>query len=186
MEFRNMVESDFSRVKVLNDEVFGWNYLDIEDIENACRKSFSLGLSSSFVIEDGGEIVGCRLTYAPGNWDTESYHPEKWGVPLEKVCYFKTNVIRPDLQGQGLGGQLLKKSIEISKRQGAVAGVADIWLNSPNNSSYRYFSKAGAQVVNIEQDVWIDFHTKKNPCSRCGAPCHCLGAEMILYFEETK
>jgi ribosomal protein S18 acetylase RimI-like enzyme len=183
MIYRVLRENDYEEVKRLSDAVFGLHYLTLEDIDNSYRKSCSKGLSSSFVLCDEDRIIGLRLTYAPGNWEIgPGFNPDKWKVPQDKVCYFQTNCIHPDYAGKGLGGELLKRSIEISKQQGAVAGLATIWLNSPHNSAFRYFSKAGGKVINIEQDRWSKYHTEDIPCGRCGARCECLGAEMILYF----
>ena len=183
LEIRDLDVSDFEEIKSLSDEVFGLHYLEISDLATVYNKTVLNSITSSFTLVEESKIIGFRLTYAPGTWYEEGkYSPEKWGVPIEKTCYFKTNCVHPDYSGKGLGPKLLQTSIEASKKQGAVSGVADIWLNSPHNSAYKCFSKAGGKVINIYQDRWINFHTLEKPCSRCGTPCRCLDAEMIIHF----
>lgn len=175
---------NLEEVKQLTDEVFGSNYLTIEDLRGGFVNSWRNGENCSFLMYDDGRLIGVRITCAPGRWVYEGYKVDAWKVDPEKVVYFQTICIHPDYSGKGLGQKLLDASIEASKEQDAVAGVANIWVNSPNNSAYRYFSKAGGQVINLKPDFWKYKHTEQVPCSRCGSPCLCTSAEMIIYFEE--
>ncbi len=175
-------EVHFKRMVPLLDLVIGTNFMNESKIKEIRQTGISNGLNSSFVLLAGEDVIGLRLTVAAGNWDCTRFSSKKWGVAPEKVCYFHLNCVHPKYRGGGWGQRLLQSSIEVVKQQGAVAGVADIWLNSPRNSAYRYFSRAGARVVNIEQDRWVNIHSEESPCNRCGPRCECLGAEMILYF----
>lgn len=182
-----MGESHFGSIRDLASEVFEPHYLTLTDIEEGYQKSCAKGPTSSFVVLLDGRLIGFRLTYGPGTWDiTRDYTPEKWNAAPEQVCYFKVACVHPDYSGLGLGQVLLDGAVGVSRRQGAIAGVADIWLNSPHNSAYKYFSKAGGEVVNIHHGRWAHRHSAENPCDICGPSCRCIGAEMILHFGEAK
>lgn len=186
MEIKELNISDFEDITNLSDKVFGISYIDIDQLCDIHTKTAVDNISSSFTLFDNGNIVGFRLTYAPETWYEHSAYlsPDKWKVPLENICYFKTNCVHPDYSGKGLGSKLLQTSIEASKRQGAKAGLTEVWLNSPHNSAYKCFSKVGGEVINIYQDRWNSYHTPNKPCVRCRNICNCLAAEMIIYFEE--
>lgn len=180
MKIRELKTSDFGPIQSLSDSVFGLGYIDKNTLNLVGERTCRNGITSSFVLENEGEIIGFRLTYAAGTWleYTElNYTTDKWKLSVEEVCYFKVNCLHSDFRGKGLGQRLLETSISASMEQGAKAGVADIWLNSPNNSAYRYFERVGGEVVNIHHGRW-----RGNPCIRCYTECRCLGAEMILRF----
>ena len=188
----NIREDDFGKIIKLAEEVHGKNYVDYVSLEKTYRLSCSRGLCCSKVIYDGsrekGKLIGFRLTYAPGNWEADEWcSPEKWKVPPEKICYFKNVTLAPNYRGLGLGGDLLKVSMGVAKQLGAEAGVAHIWMRSPNNAAYRYFSKAGGQDIRIWPSRWAgDYKTFGYECGNCGKDCDCPGTEMILYFGEQK
>jgi len=180
MEIRELKLTDFKGIESLAEVVFGEGYLDKNTLDLVWERTHKNDINSSFVLIEKDRVVGFRLTYAAGNWYEEgNYCPDRWGCPVEEVCYFKISCLDPDFRGRGLGQILLKNAIDASMAQGAKAGIADIWLNSPNNSAYKYFSRAGGEVVNIYHSRWSG-----KPCIRCGKSCECLGAEMILRFKE--
>ena len=188
MQIYNLREDDFEDVVALGNRINGDNYLDIDTCGKIMRRGCKLGLNCSYVAyeeERGSKLVGFRLTCAPGNWDIDHwFSPNKWKVPQEKVCLFKSNMVAEEYRGQGLGPLLLKHSIATAKQQGAVAGATHIWMQSPGNSAYKYFTKAGGEVVFIHPDRWHnDFADFGYICTICGEDCHCDGAEMILYFD---
>jgi len=181
----NLREDDFEKVVSLTHDVFDKNYTTLNKVEEVYRKGCSKGINASLVAYDGtredGRLVGLRLTYAPGNWEIDQWcSPELWRVPPDKVCYFKTNCIHPDYSGKGLGGTLIKKAIEAVKQQGAEAGIAHIWMNSPHNSAQRYFTKAGGELVKIWQDKWLEELPTSTPGRYTLADV--IAAEMIIYF----
>lgn len=188
MDVYNLREDDFDKVIALGERLNGKNYLDHSTLDGILRKSCRAGLNASFVAYKegrGSQLLAFRLTYAPGNWIPDKWLcPEKWQVPPEKVCYFKANMVDPEHQSQGVGSLMLKASIRIAKAQGAVAGVTHIWMQSPGNSAYKYFVKAGGEVLHIHPDRWNEDCEKGYNCIRCGNDCHCDGAEMILYFDK--
>ena len=186
VKLENMNVTHFKNVVSLGNKVFGNNYNTLKDLREDHPKSHPNETeTSNFVLLLGGKLVGFRITYGPGTWDIDNdYAPEKWNVPPEQVCYFKSACIDPEYQGQGFGQVLLNGAVARSKAQGAIAGIADIWLNSPNNSAYKYFSKAGGEVVNIHQDRYMEDYDSEGLCPVDGHPCRCIGAEMILHFGE--
>jgi len=183
-------EDDFPRILALGNKIYGDNYLSIPALETTFIKSKIKKRCCSFVLYDGvrakNNLVGFRLTYAPGNWEADAWcSPESWGVPIEKLCYFKTNTVDPHYQGKGLGSYLLDASKCATRSLGAVAGIAHIWLQSPNNSAFKYFTKNGGELIAVWQNKWTeDARVKGTICSVCGQHCVCSAAEMILHFGE--
>ena len=132
----------------------------------------------------GKELVGFRLTWAAGNWSLDEWcSPQLWGFSPDQVCYFKCNTVSETCRGKGVGSELLRLSIEQAKKQGSKAGLAHIWLASPGNSAYRYFSKCGGQVVKEHPGKWRELSLNDNyECPVCPGICECVAAEMLLRF----
>jgi ribosomal protein S18 acetylase RimI-like enzyme len=183
-------EDDFDGIIRLGDAVYGKNYLDHNTLEKIYRLSCSRGLCCSKVMYDSsrgvGKLIGFRLTYAPGTWQVDEWcSPQEWRVDSDKVCYFKSNTVDPNYQGMGIGSHLLEVSTHVAKNLGAEAGVAHIWMNSPESSAFRYFVKNGAQLVWVWPNRWSDKTLEYGSvCAHCGTPCECSAAEMIIYFGE--
>jgi hypothetical protein len=77
----------------------------------------------------------------------------------------------------------LKASIEKLKAMGAKAGLSHIWMQSPGNASFKYFTKAGGQLVKTHERRWfLDPTFKDYVCVLCGKDCYCSASEMILVF----
>lgn len=188
MRVFNLREQDLDKVEELGNLVHGANYQPTEFYENILKKSAVDGINSSFVAYDTltDDLIGFRVTYAPCNWDIDHWcTPDVWDVPPEKVCYFKSNTVHPDFQRRGLGSLMLSLAIDASKLQGAEAGLAHIWMGSPGNSAYKYFCKAGAEVIRVYEDRWrSDFKDFGFVCATDGTDCHCSGSEMLLRFEK--
>jgi hypothetical protein len=157
-------EDDYDRIIELGGSVHGANYLDHRNLDKIYRKSCSRGLCCSYVMYDGfreqKQLVGFRLTYAPGTWEIDKWcSVEDWGVPPEKVCYFKSNTLDEKYR----------------------------WMESPGNSACRYFTKAGGQALWVWPSRWNEDCTNDGyDCIHCGTDCHCTATEMILYFGEQK
>ncbi len=188
-------EDDFTNIIKLGEKVHGVNYLNAAALEDIYRRSCVKGLCCSKVIYDGNRekesLVGFRLTYAPGTWEIDEWcSPKKWEVSPEKICYFKSGTLASNYRGQGIGGDLLRISVAVARRQGAEAGVTHIWMQSPHNSAYKYFSKAGGQLIRSWPYRWVEDLEKSGykciVCCKDGTEraCNCDGAEMILYFGE--
>jgi ribosomal protein S18 acetylase RimI-like enzyme len=188
---RFLREKEFDGIIELGNRVFGDNYLNQELLEEYLKRSTKDGINCSFslTLNEGDEVpervIGFRITWAPGSW-IDSYemelHPEEWGFDPEKVAYMKSNCLDEEFRGSGFGRMLLDRAIAETKRQGAEAALAHIWMHSPGNSAFRYFSRAGGKLVREYPGYWVDFHGEDSPCVRCGAGCQCTCAEMILDF----
>lgn len=175
----------FAAVIALGELVHGENYLNPDYLEAIYKKSQKNGVNCSLIALDGDKVVGFRLTYAHGQWPVDQWcTTEEWQVPADSVCYFKSNTLNPEYQGQGLGSKLLNASIQAAKQQGARAGLAHIWLGAPGNSAFKYFEKNGGRLVKTHPNRWTaESHQTGYDCVSCGFPCVCEAGEMILYFE---
>lgn len=190
MKIYNLREDDWDAVIRLGCRVHGENYLDRRSMEKIFFKGLSRGLNCSYVAYDGKRgdaLTGFRLTYAPGNWEIDKWcTPEKWEVPPEKVAYLKSITVAKEYRKHGLGTKLLNKSLETIRQMGGSAAVAHIWLQSPGNGAYKYFSKAGGQTIKVHANRWAeDVAIGNYICAVDGKDCRCNAAEMIIYLGET-
>jgi ribosomal protein S18 acetylase RimI-like enzyme len=191
----------FDAVIALGNQVHGDNYLDQSSLSDLYQRSWSNNINASWVAvlsldelrklnvsslrnTPDGYLIGFRLTIASNQWTPDKWClPLLWDVPKEHVCYFKCNTVDAELRGRGVGSRLLKKSIDTSRQQGALAGVAHIWLASPGNSALSYFKACGGQLVKEHTNRWQQYSIEDGyDCPVCGAICQCTAAEMILRF----
>ncbi|MBD3260340.1 MAG: GNAT family N-acetyltransferase [Candidatus Altiarchaeales archaeon] len=182
----------FQQVVDLGNKVHGDNYLSLKDMDEILEISQKNGRNASFVAltEDRGCLVGFRLAFAPGKWInrySKKLSPKLWPFPAEKIAYFKCNTVDARYRRRGIGKQLLYRSIQECKKQGAKAGIAHIWVNSPGNSAYNYFTRSGGKPLVMYRNYWAEEWRQKGAgCSACGKECGCSGIEMILKFSHFK
>ncbi len=176
----------FEPVIALGNYVHGDNYLDQQSAEKLYYSSFHNDINASWVALDENKLIGFRLTIAAPNWQTDKWcSPQKWQFPKEQVCYFKCNTVDEHYRGYGLGSKLLRYSVEQAKKQGSKAGLAHIWLASPGNSAYRYFSKCGGKTIQEHPGKWKQLALEEGYiCPVCPGICECVAAEMLLDFSE--
>lgn len=175
----------FSAVITLANQIHGDNYLDAVSLQNMQLQGVKLGTNASFVaLDEQGNVVGYRLSFAAGQWQPDIWCSQAlWPAPADKMAYFKSVGVAPSQRGKGVASGLLRQSVAALKQQGAEAGLAHIWRESPGNAAERYFSHAGAVLLKIHPDRWrhlsetIGYH-----CPRCGPLCRCSAAEMMLQF----
>lgn len=183
MQIRPLHLADLAQIKVFTDKTIGENYFSLEELNECYQKSILNGEMYSFVLEnDQGQIQGVRLAYPPGAWSKgkgTKLRPELWNVPQEKVGYFQSLFLSPDVRGSGWGPKLSDAVILHFKAIGTKAIVTHAWKESPNNSSIRYLIKYGFQEVATHPDYWIDVDYD---CIRDGKPCRCTAVEMIKYL----
>ncbi len=175
----------FAGVIKLGNRVHGDNYLDENSMEALYQGSFEGNINASYVAILDKQIIGFRLTLAARHWQLDKWcTPEKWSVPKSQVCYFKCNTVDPAFQAKGIGSTLLGLSIQQAKRQGAQAGLAHIWLASPGNSAFRYFSRCGGRLIQEHPGKWRDLSLYHGyQCPVCVSTCDCVAAEMMLDFD---
>ncbi len=175
----------FAAVQKLGNQVHGEGYLHPVVLAQYYQQGIKNGHNAGVVALDSQGLAGFRLAFAPGQWQPDQWcSPQLWQVQQSQVGYFKCNTVRPDLQGAGIGGELLRWSVAAFKAQGALAGVAHLWVQSPGNAAVRYFSKHGGQLVRIHPDKWRQDSLNGYECVRCGFDCHCDAAEMILHIAQ--
>lgn len=181
-----MHHDDFAAVLQLGNLVHGDGYLTPELLQQYFERGLAQQQNASFVAYAETQLVGFRLAFAAGHWQLDQWcSPELWSVPPEKVAYFKCNTVSPAQQGGGIGGQLLQLSIQALQQQGAIAGLAHLWQQSPGNAAVKYFSRHGGMLIKEHPDKWRAESLAGYACVRCGFDCHCSAAEMILLFSPT-
>lgn len=174
----------FHQVVALGNAVHGDNYLTMDSLNQIYQKGWHNAINASFVAVYNRQVVGFRLTFAHSQWQPDKWcTPSRWTTDSNKVCYFKCNTVDPRMQGCGVGSELLRLSSAQAKAQGAVAGLAHIWLASPGNSAFKYFSKNGGELIRKHPDKWLYAAKYENyDCPVCPSLCHCIAAEMLLKF----
>lgn len=129
------------------------------------------------------QLVGFRITFTADKWQADQWcTPKSWHVPKNQCCYFKCNTVDDRYRGLGIGKKLLQLSIQAAKKQGAQAGIAHLWKQSPNNSAVAYFMHCGGELINYHPDKWNKDSKEGYLCTLCGNDCHCEAVEMIIRF----
>ena len=127
LNYQPLTPKDFTKVIHLATEVHGAGYLDQVSMQAWYEKGLKNNINAGFVVYHDKKLVGFRITYAVGQWQTDQWcSPALWPVPADKVCYFKCNTVDENYRGHGIGGELLKYSITAAKQQGAIAGVSHL------------------------------------------------------------
>lgn len=187
IDYQQLNQQHFDAVIQLGNGVHGDNYLDQPAIQRIYQLGLKDKINASWVAMDQDKLVGFRLTIAAGNWQPDKWcRPELWPTAIDKTCYFKCNTVNPDYQGSGIGSAMLKHSVESARQQGAQAGLAHIWLASPGNSAFKYFSKCGGKLIKEHPGKWLENCIYDGyVCPICGTDCDCVAAEMLLPFNDT-
>lgn len=181
--YQLLTPDDFDKIITLANLVHGDGYLDQDKIKAWYLKGIYNKINAGFVVYDEQKLIGFRITFSAKNWDIDQWcSPDVWRVPASKVCYFKCNTVDENYRGHGIGGKLLKLSIQACKKQGAQAGASHLWKQSPNNSAVGYFTKCGGELIKLHPNKWNEESKHGYHCILCGNDCHCDAAEMIIYF----
>ena len=183
MHIRELQPSDIQKVKEFTDVGIGKNYFSLDEMKECFKKSSSEGVMCSFVLVNSDDhIKGLRLAYPPGSWSKgkgNKLRPDLWKTRIENVAYFQSLFLSDEAQGQGFGPRLSEAAILAFKKLGAQAVVTHAWKESPNNSSIKYLSRFGFEIVATHMNYWIDVDYE---CSLDGKPCKCTAVEMIKYI----
>lgn len=183
ISYSELQPEHFEDVIALGNLVHGDGYLTPALIRQYQQQGIANGINAGHVAYQGDNIVGFRLAFAAGQWQPDQWSsPLLWPVPVAQMAYFKCNTVAPELQGAGIGGKLLQLSIAALKAQGAKAGTAHLWMQSPGNAAVKYFSKHGGQLVKVHPDKWRADSLNGYECVICGHDCHCSAAEMVIVF----
>ena len=185
---RPLEGSDLKKVQLFTDRWIGKDYYIYSELQDVFKKGNQGALNASFIALSGDNVVGVRLTYAPGTWiesSTEIFKKglstKEWKVLSSKMGYFKSLFVHGDFQGKGIGKVLSNKALSILKEMGAEAVLCHSWMESPENSSQRYLLKMGFQKIKEHPKFWyeIDYF-----CPRCGpSRCVCTAGEMIKFLD---
>ena len=184
--YREITAADSAAVIDLANEVHGDNYLNADSLQGLLTGGTVGDVKLNWLAERDGKVLGVRLTLAPGQWSVDdACTPTEWPVPIGEICYFKCAAVDEQARGLGIGKQLLQQSIDAAKQLGCRAGLAHIWLQSPNNSAYEYFSRCGGRLVAKHADRWLQASLEDGYyCPVCDGTCRCQAGEMILMFED--
>ena len=139
MHITELTSVFFPAVIKLANQIHGDNYLSLINLTQMQQQGITQGINASFVaLNAQQQVVGYRLSFAAGQWLHDNWCSEAlWPVPAEQMAYFKSVGVCPSQRGKGIASQLLKTSIAALQQQGATAGLAHIWRESPGNAAER-------------------------------------------------
>jgi len=184
IHYKTIQIEDFEATITLGTQVHGEGYINSTKLNQWVNKGIKDGINAGFVAYDKDKLVGFRLTYAVGQWQLDKWcTADLWKINQRQVCYFKCNTVDENYRGYGIGSKLLKLSIEAAKKQGAIAGVSHLWMQSPENSAVKYFTKCGGKLIKEHPDRWHELSLQGYDCPACEDECHCTAAEMMIYFD---
>lgn len=175
----------FPAVIHLANQVHGANYLNADALMQLQKQGIKQGINASFIaLDQQQKVVGYRISLAAGQWQADKWCSQHlWPVPLAKMAYFKSVAVCASQRGKGIATELLQTSSSALKRQGATAGLAHIWRESPNNAAERYFQHAGGTLLAVHPQRWRHLsETVGYDCPICADSCLCSAAEMVLSF----
>ncbi|EKE85284.1 GNAT family N-acetyltransferase [Idiomarina xiamenensis] len=181
----NVTYQPLTAADFLGNQVHGDNYLTPENLTEYQRRAQSGDVNLNWLAFVDGQLAGIRLTFAPGTWPVDGdCSPQKWPFKAQQLCYFKCSAVDARYRGLGIGKGLLLRSIDSAKQLGCLGGLAHIWLQSPGNSAYEYFSRCGGVMINEHANRWYDLSISDGyHCPVCDGVCYCSAGEMLLSFD---
>ncbi|GAB59219.1 GNAT family N-acetyltransferase [Rheinheimera nanhaiensis] len=189
MQILELRPNYFADVIALANQIHGDNYLTQQSLLQMQQQGIKQGINASFVaLNEQGHIIGYRLSFAAGQWQPDKWcSVSLWPVAVSDMAYFKSVGVSPAARGQGVASALLRQSAVALSEQGAKAGLAHIWRESPGNAAERYFSHAGARLLKVHAERWRHLSELEGYiCPRCGTLCRCSAAEMVLLLSMGK
>ena len=181
--FRHLAPDDFDAVIKLATQVHGEGYIDAQVLKKWFSQGIFNEINASFVVFDDNNLIGYRITFSATQWNIDKWcTPVLWDVEPDKVCYFKCNTVAEAYRGLGIGPKLLALSSQAVQEQGALAGIAHLWQQSPGNSAVNYFTKCGARYIKTHPSRWNEDCKTGYICTICGDDCHCDAQEMLIEF----
>lgn len=115
---------------------------------------------SLYLYKEDGKIVGAM---AFPMYQGEDYHPVEWARPLkdDEVAVLHIFAVSPDMQGKGIGAQMVKAAIELAREKGRDTVRLDtLATNLPAQHLYTSlgFQFRGQQHRLAENTIWTDFY----------------------------
>ncbi|MDN3652037.1 GNAT family N-acetyltransferase [Thalassotalea ponticola] len=182
--YRAMQTADFDAVIELGNRIHGHGYVNAQQMKQWFEQGIKDGINANYVAYHGDKLVGFRITFAAQQFTLDKwYTPTAWRTPIEQTAYFKCNSVDENYQRCGIGSTLLKRAVQALQAQGAKAGVSHLWRQSPGNSAVEYFTKCDGQLVKDHPGKWNEDSKNGYTCTICANDCHCVAAEMIIYFD---
>jgi ribosomal protein S18 acetylase RimI-like enzyme len=183
MEYRIRPISVFDIQKIVDfaDQWIAENYYKKSQLRALLMKGVREDVNASFVALDKNKIIGFGLAFAPSEWITQddefNLSSHLWNVPSDDVAYLKNLVVDKNYQGLGIGRAILDKTTQAVKDMGAKAIVCHSWVESPKNTSRKYFDKMNFKPVNLHDNFW---YFKDYICAKYSPrKCDCSACEMI-------
>ncbi len=183
--YKHLTTADYPAVIELGNRVHGENYLTPDSLADYADRAVKDDINLNWLAFVDGKLAGIRLTFAPGRWEIDGHcTPDAWPFSPDAMCYFKCVAVDPDIRGAGIGRGLLERSIEGAKALGCRAGLAHIWMQSPDNAAYSYFTRCGGEMIKEHPKRWYDLSISDGYyCPVCDGVCYCSAGEMILRFQ---
>ena len=113
-----------------------------------------------YLYRDNGIIVGAM---AVTMYQGEDYHAIEWAqqVSDEKVAVIHILAVSPDIQGKGIGSEMVNEACRMAKSKGMQAIRLDaLASNTPAHKIYERlgFEYRGKQHLYAENTSWTDFY----------------------------
>lgn len=191
-------EEHLPMVIALQDVAFGAGWSTLDELRAKCDlggASVALcedaALGEAFRVRDGQYVCGYRAFAPPGTWqvglwaDMAPCSEEQWRqLGFQSLALAKAIIVHPDMQGRGIGEQLMRGSFERARTEyGADGMLVHVWRQS--RSAVAMARKRRDKVPLLEiathPNAWRQFSIDANwTCLYCGAPpCHCGAIEAI-------
>lgn len=149
--------------------IFGNDYISKNELKSIFEKSRINDLSSSYIAKLNDDIVGFIAGYFPNV------------INARDNAYVKLIAVDENFRCNGIGTRLYDNLIASFKIIDTKEVIVSVWNESPENSSYNFFSHKGFIDVKRYDLYWYDSSIKdKWDCIRCGNPCMCSSTKMHL------
>ena len=113
-----------------------------------------------YIYRERGVIVGAM---AVTMYQDENYHEIVWSQQVAdvEVAVIHILAVSPDIQGKGIGSEMIREAIRLAQNNGMQAIRLDaLASNTPAHKLYEHlgFEYRGKQHLYAENTGWTDFH----------------------------
>jgi len=170
-----------NKVLELENKVFGEGFLKMEELIRQIQLCQKDSNNNAICIMEDEKIIWFWICFLWGNWDRSEIEIDAKFENLQTISYLKTLIIDPDLQWRGKWKYILDILLQNAKKSWDKQVLLHTWVESPNNSSRRFFEKHGANIVKTYHKKWYQDSIDNGwICTRCWNPCECSSVEMII------